>query len=393
MKFRFLGLVAILAAICLICSCGNGSGDSENAAPKTVAVSFAVMADNGGALRALTVNNPDIPEADVYQYKAKALFSSEFGKEGDTAGQWKDFVNSENGEAGIFAQGKWEFEIQGFKVVGEGENASRILVCQTNTPLVTYVNASVGTAENPIEVFVVRVMDNTGKGTLTINEVTAPTYSYDDSDATAIKCDKLEITGGPETYTINATFEDDDEDKVVSTFTNTFTEVPTGIYLMTFTVKDSAGKAVGATTKVVVIVDGEETTVTGNIDSGKWVTESFEIGYKKIELSVTDPTAAVECAQDGNGVKFTFKGTIIEGSEATTEDITYTLYVNDSPAADPVTSASGTEATFTWVTTDVDPGYYYASIVAADKATGTLKTQCADIKVTVHEAGWEPDEP
>ncbi len=82
MKFKFLGLVAILAAVCLICSCGGGSSDSDNG-QKTVALSLAVNTADG-ALRSITVVNPEVTGL-TYQYRATALFESEFGlPQGDT---------------------------------------------------------------------------------------------------------------------------------------------------------------------------------------------------------------------------------------------------------------------------------------------------------------------
>lgn len=366
MKFKFLGLVAILAAICLICSCGNGSSDSDNAAPKTVALSFVVNTDDG-ALRALSVENPEITVA-KYQYKATAKFTSEFGKQGDTAGEFVDFADSETGEAGIFAQGKWEFEIQGL-------DADGAVVCATAEPLVTYVNASTTT----IEVFVVRQFTS-GTGTLIISGVTAPTYSYDASDETAVKCDKLVITGGPAEYTIDATT---DADGVLSTFTKTFEGVAAGIHTMTFTVQDSEGNPVGSTVKIVEIVNGKTTTVTGNIDSQKWMTETFSVAFKTITLEVTAPDPA-SCKKGGE-VTFTFKGYISEGSTATTENVTY--YFSDGKSAPvEIETYAGSETdehTYVW-TVDVDPGYYYPCIIASD-STGNLKTEGATaIKFTVN---------
>ena len=348
MKFKFLGLVAILAAICLICSCGNGSSDSENAAPKTVALSFAVNADNGDALRALSVTNPEITVA-KYQYKATAKFSSEFGTpQGDTAGAFVDFVNSETGEAGIFAQGKWEFEVQGL-------DASGAVVCATAEKLVTYVNAST----TKIEVVVVRQFAS-GTGTLIINGVTAPTYSYDASSR-PVKVDKLVITGGPADYTIDAAV---DTDGVKSTFTKTFERITAGIYTMTFTVQDSAGNAVGSALKIVEIVNGQTTTVTGSIDSGKWLTETLKVAEKTIELVITAPTEA-QSVTAGGTVTFTCKGTIKAGDTPVTDrQITYNLYVGGSVKVTG-SGVSGAATSLEWDTTDVAPGYYYAVIEAS----------------------------
>ncbi len=384
MKFRFLGLVAILAAICLICSCGNGSGDSENAAPKTVALSFVVNTDDG-ALRALAVTNPAITVV-KYQYKATAKFSTEFGTpQGDTGGAFVDFASSTatGGEAGMFAQGKWEFEIQGLDAETNGA-----VVCKTAAPLVTYVNAST----TSIDVFVVRQFAS-GTGTLIINGVTAPTYSQfvaaadatETTPAVEAKCDKLEITGGPATYTIDATT---DADGKLSTFTKTFTEVAAGIYTMTFTVKDSAGNAVGSTVKIVEIVNGKETTVTGNIDSGKWLTESFKVAEKTITLAVSASATDIAKAE-GAKITFTFTGSIKEGDTVTDEKVKY--FFSDGNTVTPITIAENATAPYTydWVIgTTVAEGYYYPCIIASDEGE-TLKTEGATaIKVTVHEAGW-----
>ena len=370
MKFKFLGLVAILAAICLICSCGNGSSDSENAAPKTVALSFAVNADNGDALRALSVTNPEITVA-KYQYKATAKFENEFGTpQGDTAGAFVDFASSTatGGEAGIFAQGKWEFEIQGL-------DASGAVVCATAEKLVTYVNASTTT----IEVFVVRQFAS-GTGTLIINGVTAPTYSYDNSDDTAVKADKLVITGGPADYTIDAAV---DTNGVKSTFTKTFEGITAGIYTMTFTVQDSDGTAVGSTVKIVEIVNGQTTTVTGNIDSGKWLTESFTVAEKTITLAVTDISGVITTGP----VTLTFKGYISEGTNVTDEAVTYYFSdgVNAPELIDTWAGSETAEHTYSWIISRVDNGYYYPCIIASD-STKKLQTQGETaLKVTINQ--------
>lgn len=361
MKCKFLGLVAIMAAICLICSCGNGSGDSENTAPKTVALSFAVNTENG-ALRTITVDFEGI-DVDTYEYKATALFTSEFGTpQGDTGDAWVEFDPDE--AAGEFAQGKWQFEVRCLQ--------DDVVVYQTAEAVETYINASITT----VEVTVVRQFAE-GDGTLIIDDVTAPEYSEWEA-AEAGKCDYLVITGGPNEITIYSSGTTDYR----STFADEGIDVAAGIYTMTFTVYDKDDNAVGAATKVVEIGVGLETTVSGALDSGVWVSESIAIVEKTIELEVTDPTEAVECEQ-GDEIPFTFTGTIKVGDNAVEdEDITYTLYYNGS-SVDVGSEVSGTAVTFGWDTADVAPGYYYVRIVASYSNAETGETLTTDGETTI----------
>ena len=382
MKFKFLGLVAILAAICLICSCGNGSGDSENAAPKTVALSFAVNAE-GGALKTIAVEFDGI-DVDTYQYKATALFENEFGTpQGDTDGAFVDFVDSETGEAGMFAQGKWEFEVRCLQ--------DEVVVYQTAEPVEAYVNASTTT----IEVTVVRQFEE-GDGTLIIDAITAPAYSEWEAAEEGMS-DYLVISGDfGDDITIYSSGTTNsgttDAPNYRSTFENEGIEVAAGIYTMTFTVYDKGGHEVGSATRVVEIGVDLETTVSGALDSGKWLTETFKVTEKHIELVITatDPAATSDSeaisVNVNDTVEFVCTGTIKEGDTAVTdEEITYNLYVNGTKRFT-TTNDSGTEVTLEWDTTDVDPGYYEVHIVATGVNLTTDGGDEAVVLVTVNPA-------
>ena len=378
MKCKFLGLVAIMAAICLICSCGNGSSDSEGAAQKTVPISFAVSTENG-ALRTLAVDFDGI-NVDKYQYKATPLFSSEFGDPQGVQTTWKDFTydtTAGKGSVGELAQGKWQFEVQCLQNV---EGADPVVVYATAAAVETYINASTTT----VEVTVVR-QSVTGTGTLIIDDVTAPAYSeWVEGD-----CDYLVISGDfGDAITIYSSGTGDDNR---STFADEGKEVAAGIYTMTFTVYDKDDNKVGAATKVVEIGVGVETTVSGALDAGTWVEGFLSVVVKTIELEITAPTDdVVECAQ-GDKVEFAFTGTITptpvteEGEEE--EEITYTLYYSES-SQDAGTGASGEDVTFEWDTAAVAPGYYEVHIVASATGVTTDGGDEAVIKVIVHEEGW-----
>ena len=397
MKFKHFGLVAMMVAICLICSCGGGSGSDSESAQKAVALSFAVNTD-GAALRSITVVNPTV-DGLTYQYKATALFANEFapqqGKpQGDTNTHWADFasINSNTGvgSVGDFAQGRWEFEVRVIKKANnysEADTSTFTLMYQTSAAFQTYINAT--TTAAPIEVTVVRQIDAAGnaKGTLIVNGVTAPSASG---------ADKLVITYGAigQNQTSLATINSAAVNNGLSTFTNNNIPVTPGIYVMTFTVKDSSDNAVGASTKTVEIVKGLETTISGSIDAGKWVTTNFTVkGIKEITCTAS-VTATTFVKGVNNTITITFTGYISENGEATTDNVKYYFCdgFNAPVLINTYAGSTSTEHTYDWVIyddsdpqniVDVDSGYYYPCIIASDAAGTLITNDTNSLKVTI----------
>ena len=393
MKSRFYIIASILAVICLICSCGGGSG-SDGEAQKVGALSFSVVTD--GPEKVLSITNPDITTAAVYQYKAIPNFASEFGiidtdnnnNPQGTQRTWKDLTmntaRTESTDILYFAQGNWSFEV---RVIIKGTNYSTndkdfTLLYQTAAAKTQYINAGSETdsnnvthPNNVVEVTLVRQIDNGANGTLKVNGVTAPAAS--DADDLVITYGRIGASMTQLAVIDSATVTAGG----LSTFTNNSISVAPGIYVMTFTVKDKYGNEVGATTKTVEIVKNVETPVTGSIDAGKWIATSFAVkGVKTITC-----TAIINgnTFDHGDTIAIKFTGCISDGGNATTEDVKY--YFSDGMHA-PVligTYAGGdTEHTYNWVTyddsdasniIDVARGYWYPCIIASD-STGNLIT-------------------
>ncbi len=374
MKFKMYMLVSMLAVLCLICSCANGGG-SEGDAQKTVTLTLAVNTD-GAASNVITVGNPNITGL-TYQYKANALFESEFGTPQGTKTSWTDFtVTNGTGSVGDFAQGRWEFEVRVIKKgnnYAENNTATYTLMYQTAEAYPTYLNAAI--AANPIEITVVRQIDkaNNAKGTLSIASITAPTAS---------ESDKLVVTYGPVggaqsgTTTIVATSRSG-ADPYTTTFTSDYPMDP-GLYWVTFTYNDGSAN-VGATTKYVEIIKNLPTTVSGALDANKWLATSLTIkGVKTITCEAS--TTAEEFIKGAN-VAISIDADIKENNVSTGEAIKY--YFCDGNSAPVDITANVDEGVYSWNTTNVAKGNYYINIIASD-ATGKLATGAeTPLKITI----------
>lgn len=374
MKSKLYIIASILAVLCLICSCANGGSGSEEDTQKTVAVSFAVDGLDTPA-KVITVRNPDVMGQAVYQYKASANFTSEFGTPQGTQTTWKDLTmsgfNSTDTDL-YFAQGSWTFQV---RVILKGQNYNAetgtpcTLLYQTAQEGVTqYINASSKT----VSANVTKQIDNSANGTLFVNGISTP----DTSGA-----DKLVVSYGPigGAQSVLATITDPEISAGRSTFTKNGITVAPGIYAMTFTLKDSSDNEVGASTKTVEILKEQTTPVTGAMDAGKWVAAGFAIkGIKTIEATLeTDDVSVTK----GTPVVFDITGTIKESGVATNpaEAVTFYFYPGNGLAGSSITLKNGQ---YSWATTDVPRGNYTVSLIATD-AAGTLVTSPASLNIIV----------
>ncbi|MBR5916137.1 MAG: hypothetical protein IKZ57_06795 [Spirochaetia bacterium] len=393
MKSKFYIIASILAVICLICSCGGGGGSADGEAQKVGALSFSVVTD--GPEKVLSITNPDITTAAVYQYTATPSFNTEFGTTPQgTQTTWKDLTmntaRTSSTDTLYFAQGNWSFEV---RVIIKGTNYDTdatdfTLLYKTAAPVTQYINAgsetdsttNVTKYNNVVEVTVVRQIDATGNatGTLNVNGVTAPAAS--DADDLVITYGRIGAD-----MTQLASIDSATVANGLSTFTNNSISVAPGIYVMKFTVKDKYGNEVGATTKTVEIVKNVTTPVTGSIDAGKWVATSFTVkGVKTITCSASITATSFD---QGDTITITFSGYISDGGTETAENITYYFCDGMNAPVSIGSHAGSSEQTYTynWVTTSVARGYWYPCIIAAD-STGNLITNNTDptpLKVTI----------
>ena len=371
MKSKLYIIASILAVLCLICSCGGGSGsDSENA-QKTVAVSFAVNTD--AASRAISATSTDLLSTAKYQYKAIANWTSEFGTPQGTKTEWTDFtVNaSKVGSIGYFAVGSWTFHVR----VMDAEKA--ITLYETAQAGVTaYVNSAV-TVNNPIEVAVTKKTD--GKGTINFGDY-ADDGTYTLSAPACGASEKLVVTygevgsdaiGSPLELSKGATAAG------FTAFKGQIANVNAGVYWVTITRNDGTSN-VGSSTTMVEIYSGKTETVEGTVQAGVWVESFLAIkGIKTIEGTISaDKNYVVK----NTSVVFTITGTVKENGLATADSVTYYFCVNGTRT--PITL---TEGKYTWDTSSVDYGDYEISLIVSD-ANGTISASApTHILVTVSD--------
>ncbi len=378
MKSKFYILASVLVVLCMLCSCGGGGG-SDGEAQKAVAITFAVDTDEA-ASRVISVYNPDITQGAIYQYKATANFSNEFGTPQGTQTTWKDLTidftdGVKSTDTLYFAQGSWTFHVRVILRNDTTYNATTGTPCtllyQTESAGVTqYINASKTTVVAPVT----RQIDDGADGILFVNGINAPdTSGADKLVITYVSLSNPSDSGTVDTIT-NPTIANGR-----STFTKNGIPVAPGIYSMTFTLKDSSDNEVGASTKTVEIIKDITTPVTGAMDAGKWVAAGFEIkGIKTIEATLT--TSTVSVAQ-GTPVVFAITGVIKDNGVPTNpaEPVTFYFYPGNGLAGGTITLNNGK---YSWDTTNVPVGYYTVSLIATD-ASGTLAMSPISLKITV----------
>ncbi len=375
MKRKLCIFAAVLAAVCMICSCGGGSGSSE--AQDAVAVTLAVSSADGNLSKSISATSTDLLTSAVYQYKATANWTSEFGTVQGTQATWKTFTKGS--AIGYFAPGSWTFHVRVVKNGTESTDDSESVIVLYKTAAAGvpgYVNPSV-TSEAPIEIAVSKV--NTGKGTIafggTTKTLSAPTCSANEKlVATYGKVGTTTVSG-----TVNLT--KGTASGGFTPFTGTKTGVDAGVYWVTITRNDGTND-VGASTTMVEIYAGQTETISGTVESGKWVNTFFKItGIKEITGNISTTTTSVV---KGTAISFTIGGEITENGikdTTATNAMKYYLCVDGA-----MTSITPTSGTYSWATSSVPYGNYEVGLIVTD-ANNTISASASDpILVTIKES-------
>ncbi len=383
MKSKFYIMASLLVVLCMLWSCGGSGGSEESSAQNTVAVSFAVSAPNGELNKVISATSSNLLSTAVYQYKATPNWTSEFGTIQGTQADWKDFDKT-TGNVGYFAVGSWTFEV---RIMDSTKTYTLYQTQKADTAnniaagVTKYVNTSV-TAAAPIEILVYKESD--GKGTIAFggtSTLSAPTCgenekliaTYGKVGGSAIG-QALNLTKG----TAAAGF---------TPFTGSITNVDAGVYWVTVTRNDGTNN-IGSSTTMVEIYGGKTETISGTVESGKWINTFFDIkGIKTITGTLaTEATLPVvkNASPATTAVALKLSGEIQEnGVKDTTATATmkYYLTVNGD-----VTAVTPTDGVYSWDVTSKDPGDYYVGLIVADKDNTISANAATTLKVTIKPA-------
>ncbi len=334
--FNFL-LVLIIALALTGCSDGNSATNGP------VKVSLAVNQSSGTAAKVVdvTVDTSNL----AYYYSAAPLWTgSDFTNiQGATDGYVRiaDYPTSK--DIGLFAQGKWHFDVQ-VKLIEDG-------VTEANWKLVysgevdQYINADSSTVEVPV------TKSAEGSGFVTIN-VKAPTV-YGDGVGTV--ADKLIISyEGTESGSIAAGDISISRSAGWTTFTVPKTSLPGGEYIF-FLIYNDGTSDVGGAVVAVNITPGVTSEISGTVESGSWQNETFKlttgnpleikISADKTEIPKTTGSATYTCTK-------------VAGPEITT----YSWYVNWE------LQDGQTASTFTLTASDYESFGDYCTVTCVAKA-------------------------
>ena len=137
MKNKIIGLACIFVVL-LFFAC-SGGGDESASTQGVVTISFAVESEDS-AENTISVDNPDLTNNLVYQYKAIPSFKLADGSTpiGSTGAVWTDLKSELS-----FSVGKWTFDV---RVIQKGNNyesdaSDFAIVYETSGPLETSITA------------------------------------------------------------------------------------------------------------------------------------------------------------------------------------------------------------------------------------------------------------
>ncbi len=175
---NFIYLLILILSLALI-----GCSDGSSATNGPVKVSLAVDSSSGTAEKVVNVTVDTSVLA--YYYSATPLWtSSDFTNiQGATDGYVKIPSYSEGVSIGLFAQGKWHFDVQ-VKLIEDGVTEANWKLVYTGS-VEQYINAD----NNTVEVLVSKNTDE--NGFVTIDVIKAPTV---DGDNDGTPSDKLIIS-------------------------------------------------------------------------------------------------------------------------------------------------------------------------------------------------------
>ena len=367
MKRKFTVLLCVLAVVCMLFSCGGGSGSDSGSSQKAVAIGFDLNIV-GTAAKSISVTDQSYDDIEIW-YKAIPQWTSQDGIkiQGDTRDNANKDANkfvkltviddanpsnnkftydSPTGTVGYFAQGQWAFDIEVRKPLEAGGST---VLWKTAATQIQYINKA-GT----ITFTVSKNIDNTKKGTVFFN-VTAPKTKKTDSFKVYYK---LLGTNNPEEI-LAGPVKGGADDASVATLTGSG-QLYSGVYSITVRyyssyTDDENFELVGASTVAAEVIPEGEITVRGSIENNKWQQTTFTIkGMYKLKATVTateiSSKGTVSVANTGT-VHFTCAPAITEldGSAVENEKVPTYYYEWRLNGAN-----VGSNSTYNWVLKESD---------------------------------------
>lgn len=314
MKGKVFAFFSALIVVCMLFSCGGGSGSDSDSAQKAVAVGFDLNIV-GDISKAISATDPDYRNIQFW-YRAIPQWTSHDGIEiqGDTRNnRGKDANNfvqldsntftyaNPTGTVGYFAQGQWAFDIEVRKPLNAGGSA---VLWKTAASVKQYINS-----EENITITVTKNIDNNKEGTVTFN-VTAPKTANTDSFEVYYKSVG---TAGDGTKITSGLTKGGADDASEATLTGSY-DLAAGIYAITVKYYSAADTLVGASTTTAEVIPEGTVTVRGSIENNKWQQTSFTIkGMYKLTATVTASEISTKGTVTAPGtVNFTCAPTITE---------------------------------------------------------------------------------
>lgn len=377
MKGKVFAFFSALIVVCMLFSCGGGSGSDSDSAQKAVAVGFDLNIV-GDISKTISATDPDYRNIQFW-YRAIPQWTSHDGIEiqGDTRNnRGKDANNfvqldsntftyaNPTGTVGYFAQGQWAFDIEVRKPLNAGGSA---VLWKTAASVTKYINA-----EGNIDFTVVKNIDSSKNGTITF-DITAPKTANTDSFEVYYK---LLGADGDGTKITSGLTKGGADDASEATLTGS-AQLPAGNYAITVKYFSNTGVFVGGSSVAAEVIPDGDITISGSIENNKWQQTSFTIkGMYKLTATVTAGNITskdtVSVANTGT-VNFTCTPTITElNGAAVTPAPTYSYEWRLNGA-----KVGSNAATYDWVLAagDANQDAYVECLVYfkndADKAIGS----------------------
>lgn len=349
---RFFAYILILFLALSFTGCSDGeSGNGP------VEVSLAVGSSSGTASRVVTVKETIDTSKLAYYYSASPLWTAnEFASAQGATDGFQRILSFSNGMSlGLFAQGKWHFEVVVKLIDAEVAESNWTLVYSGSVD--QYINADSSIVAVPV------TKNTEANGAVTIT-VKAPTVDEDN--------DNLSITyDGTRSGSIPAGNIGVSRSDGFTTFTVSKTTLLSGEYTFMLTYNDGTGDVGGAVVSVN-ITPGMTAAISGSVESGLWQNETVALtGLHSFGIQLSAAGNKIEIRKNESLV---YTCTKTPGSL----DIdTYAWYVNG------VLQNGQTASTFTLVASRFDCDYCLVTCVArADDDEGFLAYSSLNLILT-----------
>ena len=335
---RFFAHILVFLLALILTGCSDGSSDASG----PVEVSLSVGSSSGVASRIVTVNEAIDTSKLAYYYSASPLWTAdEFASAKGTTDGFQRIPTFSNGMSlGLFAQGKWHFEVVVKLIDAEVAESDWILVYSGNVD--QYVSAASSVVAVPV------TKNREANGAVTIS-VKAPTVDED--------YDNLSITyEGTASGSIAAGNINTSRSDGYTTFTVAKTSLRSGEYTFFLTYNDGTSDVGGAVVSLN-ITPGMTAAISGTVEAGIWQNETVALtGVHSFGIQLTAANNKIEIPKNGSLVYTCAK------TPGSLDIATYAWYVNG------VLQNGQTSSTYTLTASNFDCDYCMVTCVA--KAVG-----------------------